>query len=66
MADEVAEPSCTFRCLLKSANMVKLNKLKLETAAKLHVAHPCFYCRRYKPNRKSNSEDTTAKNATVL
>lgn len=66
MAEEVAEPSCTFRCLLESANMVKLNKLKLETAAKLHMAHPCFYCRRYRPNLKSSSEDTTAENATGL
>lgn len=63
MAEEVAEHSCIFRCLLESTNMVKLNKLKLETAAKPHRAHPCFYCRRYKLNLKSNSEDTTAKNA---
>ena len=61
MAEEVAEHSCIFRCLLQSTNMVKLNKLKPETAAKLHTAHPCFYCRRYKLNLKSNSEDGTAK-----
>lgn len=58
-----AEHSWIFRCLLKSTNEVKLNKLKLETAAELHTAHPCFYCRRYKLNLKSDSEDTTAKNA---
>lgn len=62
MAEAVAEHSCIFRCLLESTN-TKLNKLKLETAAKLHTAHPYFYCRRYKLNLKSNSEDTTAKNA---
>lgn len=61
MAEEVAEHSCIFRCLLQSTNMVKLNKLKPETAAKLHTAHPCFYCRRYELNLKSNSEDSTAK-----
>lgn len=40
-----AEHSWIFRCLLKSTTTVKLNKLKLETAAELHTAHPCFYCR---------------------
>ena len=62
MAEEVAEHGCIFKCLLESTNRVKLNKLKLEKAAKLHTAHPCFYCRRYELNLKSNSEDTTAKN----
>jgi len=63
MGEEVADHSCIFRCLLESTNTVKLNKLELETAAKLHAAHPCFYCKRYKLNLKNNSEDSTPQNA---
>lgn len=46
-AEVVAEHSCIFSCLQESTKL-KLNKVKLETAAELHTGHPHSYYRRSK------------------
>lgn len=46
-AEVVAEHSCIFSYLQESTKL-KLNKVKLETAAELHTGHPHSYYRRSK------------------
>lgn len=66
MAEEMAEHSCIFRCLLESTNMGKVTHIEAGSSYKTAHSPSLFLLHQLQAESEGNSEDSTAKDAAGL